>query len=83
MHIWGCPIETKIYHSHEKYLDLRIVSGYFIIYLESSRWYKFYCHTHITKAIEIDRVIFLENVYVSESIIRDFIYEESQEDIIP
>ena len=42
LHIWGCTAETRPYRPHEKKLDSRIVSCYFIRYSERSRGYKFY-----------------------------------------
>lgn len=36
MHIWGYLIETKMDNPHEKSLDLNIISGYFLDYLEGS-----------------------------------------------
>ena len=36
-HIWGCPAEARPYRPHEKKLDSRTVSCYFIGYSERSR----------------------------------------------
>ena len=30
LHIWSCPVETRIYNPHEKKLKFRTISGYFI-----------------------------------------------------
>ena len=49
LHIWGCLAEARPYRPHEKKLDLRTVSCYFIGYSERSRGYKFYDPT--TKSI--------------------------------
>ena len=49
LHIWGCPAEARPYKPHEKKLDSRTISCYFIRYSERSRGYKFYDPT--TKAI--------------------------------
>ena len=35
MRIWGCPSEVRIYNLHEKKLDLRTLSGFFIGYIET------------------------------------------------
>ena len=40
--MWGCPAEARPYRPNEKKLDERIVSCYFIGYVERSRGYKFY-----------------------------------------
>ena len=49
LHIWGCLAEARPYRPHEKKLDSRTVSFYFIGYSERSRGYKFYDPT--TKSI--------------------------------
>ena len=82
MHIWGCPAEVKIYNPHERSLDSRTVSGYFIGYPERSRGYRFYCPSHSMRIVESDRAFFLEDDCVSGSTLRDFVFEESHEDII-
>ncbi|RDX91631.1 hypothetical protein CR513_26368, partial [Mucuna pruriens] len=42
LHIWGCLVEARPYRSHERKLDSRTVSCYFVGYVECSRGYKFY-----------------------------------------
>ena len=37
LHVWGLPTKVKIYNPHEKKLDFKTTSGYFIGYLEKSR----------------------------------------------
>jgi len=32
LHVWGCPTKVRIYNPHEKKLDARTISGYFIGY---------------------------------------------------
>ena len=49
LHIWGCLAEARPNRPHEKKLDSRTVSCYFIGYSERSRGYKFYNPT--TKSI--------------------------------
>jgi hypothetical protein len=41
LHVWICPAETRIYNPHEKKLDLKTISGYFIGYLEKPKGYRF------------------------------------------
>ena len=41
-HIWGCPTEARPYRPHERKLNSRIISCYFVGYAERSRGYKFY-----------------------------------------
>jgi len=37
LHVWGCQAEIRIYNPHEKKLDARTISGYFIGYPEKSK----------------------------------------------
>jgi hypothetical protein len=67
LHVWGCPAEARIYNPHEKKLDLKTVSGYFIGYPEKSKGYRFYCPTHSTKIVETGNARFLENGEISGS----------------
>ena len=61
LHIWGCPAEVRTYRPHEKKLDSRMASCYFIGYSERSRGYKFYDPT--TKSIfETGNARFFEDV---------------------
>ena len=65
LHVWGCPAEIRYYNPHEKKLDARIISGYFIGYLEKSKGFRFYCPNHITMIIESGNARFIENDEVS------------------
>ena len=61
LHVWGCPAEARIYNPHEKKLNSRTISGYFIGYPDKSKGYKFYCPKHSTRIVETDNARFLEN----------------------
>ncbi|RVW77645.1 Retrovirus-related Pol polyprotein from transposon TNT 1-94 [Vitis vinifera] len=37
LHVWGCPAEARIYNPHEKKLDFKTISGYFIGYPMKSK----------------------------------------------
>ena len=52
LHVWGCPAEVRIYNPHEKKLDARTISGYFIGYPKRSKAYRFYCPNHSTRIVE-------------------------------
>ncbi|RVW22816.1 Retrovirus-related Pol polyprotein from transposon TNT 1-94 [Vitis vinifera] len=67
IHIWGCPAEARIYNPHEKKLDSRTVSGYFIGYPDKSKGYRFYCPNHSVRIIETGNARFLENGEISGS----------------
>ncbi|KAI0524826.1 hypothetical protein KFK09_004214 [Dendrobium nobile] len=66
--VWGCPAEIKIYNSHERKLDSRTTSGFFIGYPEKSKGYRFYCPNHSTKIVETGNARFIENDEISGSI---------------
>ncbi|KAL2327971.1 hypothetical protein Fmac_021398 [Flemingia macrophylla] len=61
LHVWGCPAEVRIYNPHEKKLNARTISGFFIGYLERSKGYRFYCPNHSTRIVESGNARFIEN----------------------
>lgn len=67
LHVWGCPAEARIFNPHEKKLDSRTISGYFIGYPDKSKGYKFYCPNHSTRIVETGNARFLENGEISGS----------------
>ena len=81
LHIWGYPAKARPYKSHEKKLDSRTVSCYFIGYSERSRGYIFYDPT--TKSIfETRNVPFFEDFeFDGGDKDRDFVFEEEYVDI--
>ena len=81
LHIWGCLVEARPYRPHEKKLDSRTVSFYFIRYSERSRGYKFYDTT--TKSIfETGNARFFEDVeFDGGDKDGDFVFEEEYVDI--
>jgi len=58
-YVWGCTIEVRVYNPHEKKLDARTISGFFIGYPEKSKGYIFYCPNH-TRIFEFRNVQFVE-----------------------
>jgi len=67
LHVWGCQAEVRIYNPQEKKLDEKTISGYFIGYLEKSKWYVFYCPTHSIRIVEIGNARFIKNGETSRS----------------
>jgi len=67
LHVWGCPAEVRVYNPHEKKLDFRTISGYFIGYPEKSKGYRFYCPNHSTRIVETGNAKFIENGEISGS----------------
>ncbi|KAA0035715.1 Retrovirus-related Pol polyprotein from transposon TNT 1-94 [Cucumis melo var. makuwa] len=68
LHVWGCQAEVRIYNPHEKKLDSRTTSGFFIGYPEKSKGYRFYCPKHSTRIVETGNVRFIENDITSGSL---------------
>ena len=66
-HDWGCQAEVRIYNPHEKKLDPRTISGFFIGYSEKSKGYRFYCPNHSTRILESGNARFIENGNISGS----------------
>ncbi|KAJ1434073.1 Integrase, catalytic core, partial [Sesbania bispinosa] len=60
-------VKVRIYNPHEKKLDARTISGYFIDYPEKSKGYKFYCPNHSTRIVESGNARFIENGQFSGS----------------
>jgi hypothetical protein len=67
LHVWGCPTEARVYNLHEKKLDLRTISGYFIGYPKKSKRFRFYYPNHSTRIVETGNARFIENDEISGS----------------
>ena len=63
----GCPAEVKIYNPHERKMDSRTTSGFFIGYPEKSKGYRFYCPNHSARIVEYGNARFIENGDISGS----------------
>ncbi|XXG55025.1 hypothetical protein AAC387_Pa03g2762 [Persea americana] len=75
-HIWGCPAEVRPYRPHEKKLDSKTVSSYFIRYSEQSRGYKFYDPT-LRLILEMGTTTFFEDVeFGGRNKVRDIVFKE-------
>nr|KYP31670.1 Retrovirus-related Pol polyprotein from transposon TNT 1-94 [Cajanus cajan] len=76
LHIWGFLAEARPYRPHERKLESRIVSCYFVGYPEHSRGYKFYSPT-TRSFFEMGNARFLEDVELGkEENIRNVVFEE-------
>ena len=61
LHVWGCLAKVKMYNPHEKKLDEKTISGFFIGYPKKSKGYRFYCLNHCMRIVEDGNVRFIEN----------------------
>jgi hypothetical protein len=67
--VWGSPTEAKVFNPNIGKLDPKIVSCYFISYLEKSKGFRFYYLDRYTKFVEIRHVVFLEDEMMRESMV--------------
>ncbi|KAM1777899.1 hypothetical protein ACFX11_044504 [Malus domestica] len=67
LHVWGCPIEVRVYNPQLKILDSRTVSGFFIGYLPNLKGFKFFCPSHTPRIVEARNAKFLEDHELSGS----------------
>ncbi|CAH9069617.1 unnamed protein product [Cuscuta europaea] len=75
-HVWDCPAEAKPYRPHEKKLEPKTVSSYFIGYSERSRGYKFY-NPEDKNIFETGTAIFFEDVeFGGKNKVSDIVFEE-------
>jgi transposase InsO family protein len=79
LHIWGCPVEAKVFNPTQKKLDDRTISFHFIGYLERSKGFRFYCLDRHTKFVETRHPVFFEDEMVRGSMIpREIALEEKR-----
>ncbi|PON70657.1 Ribonuclease H-like domain containing protein [Parasponia andersonii] len=67
LHVWSCPTEIRIYNPHEKKLDFRTSSEFFIDYPKKSKECKLYYPNHGPRIIETKNTKFIENGEVSRN----------------
>ena len=65
--VWGCPAEVRVYNPHERKLDPRTTSRFFIGYPLASKGFRFYCPGHHTRIVESLNAKFLEDHIDSSS----------------
>ena len=68
-----------MYNPHERKLDLRTISGFFISYVEKSKGYRFYYPSHTHKVVESWNARFLEDHNTDESSTHKVVIEEVQD----
>jgi hypothetical protein len=61
LHIWGCPIEVRIYNPNMKKLDSRTTSEFFMGYAVNSMGFRFYCPSHSPRIVESINAKFIED----------------------
>ncbi|RDX68108.1 hypothetical protein CR513_52937, partial [Mucuna pruriens] len=76
LHIWGCLVEARPYRLHERKLDSRTISYYFIGYAESCQEYKFHIffemgNARILEEVEFEKEENTRNVIFEEEFVND------------
>ena len=79
LHIWGCPVEVRIYYPQLKKLDSRTTSGYFIGYGINTKGYIFYCLSHTPRIVESRNTKFFEESEISGSTPRNIEFKETRD----
>ena len=78
LHIWGCPAEARPYRPHERKLDSKTVSSYFIGYAERSRDFNFY-DPGTRSIFETRTATFFENVeFGGRNPVRNIVFEDEE-----
>lgn len=57
----GLSSSVRVYNPNLAKVDLRTISGYFIVYAVNSKRYRFYCPSNTPKIVEVKHVIFLKD----------------------
>lgn len=66
-------MEAKIYNPHERKLNSRSLSEYFIGYPIKSKTYRFYTPKHDSRIVKTNNARFLKNVEVTESVLKEVV----------
>jgi hypothetical protein len=69
LHVWGCPVEARIFNPSIGKLDSKTVSCHSIGYPDKSNGFCFYCPDRYIKIIETRHVIFLEDAVIRGSMV--------------
>ena len=75
-HISGYKVEVRLYNPQSKKLDPKTISGYFNGYCVGSRGSRFYCPSHTTRVIELDRAIYFEDDIGTRQWLREIVFTE-------
>jgi hypothetical protein len=61
LHVWGCPVEAKLFNPNIEKLDPKTMSCHFISYSDKSKGFYFYCPNRYTKIVETRHAVLLED----------------------
>jgi hypothetical protein len=75
LHVWGCPIEAKLFNPSIEKLEPKTVSCHFIGYLDKSKGFRFYYPDRYTKIVETRHTVFLEDEVIRRSTVPQEIQE--------
>ena len=57
----GLQPKVQIYNPQIKKLDTKTISGYFVGYWIGSKGSRFFCPSHTTRIVELERAIYFED----------------------
>jgi hypothetical protein len=79
LHVWGYPVEAKLFNPSIGKLDPKIVSCHFIGYSDKSKGFHFYCPDRYIKIVETRHTVFLEDEVIRGSTVpREIRLEEKR-----
>jgi hypothetical protein len=79
LHVWGCPVEIKLFNPSIGKLNSKTVSYHFTGYPDKSKELCFYCPDRYIKIVETRHAVFLEDEVIRESTIpREIRLEEKR-----
>jgi hypothetical protein len=83
LHVWGCPIEAKLFNPSIRKLDPKTVCCHFIGYPDKSKGFHFYCPDRYIKIIEMRHIVFLEDEMIRGSMIPQVIRLDEKRVCVP
>jgi hypothetical protein len=83
LHVWGCPIEARLFNPSIGKLDPKTISCHFIGYPYKSKGFRFYCPDRYIKIVETRHAIFLEDEVIRGSTVPREIQLEEKRVCVP
>jgi hypothetical protein len=81
--MWGCPAEAKLFNPSIGKLDPKTLSHHFIVYLDKSKGFRFYCPDRYIKIMKTRHVVFLEDELIRGSTVPQEIRLEEKRICVP
>jgi hypothetical protein len=79
LHVWGCPVEAKLFNPSIRKLDPKTVSCHFIGYTDKSKGFHFYYPDRYIKIVKTRHTVFLKDEVIRGSMVpREIRLEEKR-----